>query len=213
MQKIALHFLDARGCLSSDRGWMTDCMLALHGRSSALMRIGSLDVVVSGQGPVLAEDGIDGYSQPGTIFLTVDPGNPKFRESQEVTLARAFLHELHHVVRWDGPGYGLCLGEALVSEGLAGHFVQEVLGGKPEPWEALPDALVDPHRRSADDEWDNALYDHGAWFFGTGALPRWLGYSLGFGIVARYLRTHPGLTAASVAHAPAGAFRSFQQIA
>ncbi|MFX5570653.1 DUF2268 domain-containing putative Zn-dependent protease [Acinetobacter baumannii] len=33
--------------------------------------------------------------------------------------------------------------------------------------------------------WSRDDHDHGAWFFGTGALPRWVGYSLGYQMVGR----------------------------
>jgi len=40
--------------------------------------------------------------------------------------------------------------------------------------------------------------DHAEWFFGSGDLPRWAGYTLGFDIVSGYLRRHPALTAADL---------------
>ena len=62
----------------------------------------------------------------------------------------------------------LSLGEALVSEGLAGQFVNRLYGTPPEPWEKaveaqaarrpLPDGAPLASRSSA----------HHAWFFGVG---------------------------------------------
>ncbi|WP_406721174.1 DUF2268 domain-containing putative Zn-dependent protease [Thioclava litoralis] len=48
-------------------------------------------------------------------------------------LLRVLLHEYHHVLRGDGPGYGRSLEEALVSEGLAQLFVHQVLDVLPAP--------------------------------------------------------------------------------
>lgn len=76
---------------------------------------------------------LDYAPEPGLIFLTVDPASDIFRANQEASLERMFAHELHHAARWAGPGYGSSLGEALVSEGLAGAFAQEICGGLPEP--------------------------------------------------------------------------------
>ncbi|MFD2813587.1 DUF2268 domain-containing putative Zn-dependent protease [Paracoccus aerius] len=50
---------------------------------------------------------------------------------------RALVRQLAHLLRWNGPGYGRSLGEALVSEGLAGHFVLQVLGGQPDATDAV----------------------------------------------------------------------------
>ena len=44
-----------------------------------------------------------------------------------------------------------------------------------------------------------ADYNHEAWFFGRGDLPRWLGYSLGFRLVERFLSEHPGSQASKLA--------------
>ncbi|MES0476805.1 MULTISPECIES: DUF2268 domain-containing putative Zn-dependent protease [Citrobacter freundii complex] len=52
---------------------------------------------------------------------------------------------LHHAARWQGPGYGSTLGEALVSKGLADHFSLELFGGEPELWERLSLDLVQPY--------------------------------------------------------------------
>lgn len=125
------------------------------------------------------------------IFVTVDPGNPALHSNADRSLERMFAHELHHAARWDGPGYGSSLCEALVSEGLAGHFVLELFGGAPEPWEQLPEGEIRFHATHAGQDWDRANYNHDAWFFGRGNLPRWLGYSLGFRLVERFLSEHP----------------------
>ena len=88
------------------------------------------------------------------------------------------VHELHHALRWDAVGYGRTLGEAIVSEGLAGRFVQELFGGEGEPWDrALTEeqfAALLPRLRQ---ELKAERYDHAAWFFGRGDLPRWAGYA------------------------------------
>jgi uncharacterized protein YjaZ len=42
------------------------------------------------------------------------------------------------------------------------------------------------------------IEDHAGWFFGSGDIPRWAGYTLGFDIVSGYLRAHPALLAADL---------------
>lgn len=94
-----------------------------------------------------------------------------------------------------GPGYGWMLGEALVSEGLAGQFVSRLFNSPSEPWEcAVTDEVLEANLP------DNATllgngHDHRAWFFGFGGrYPRWLGYTLGYRIVGDWLETRGDLS-------------------
>lgn len=118
---------------------------------------------------------------------------------------RALVRQMAHLVRWEGPGQGRSLGEVLVSEGLAGHFVVQVMGGQPDP----VDTVRPPHGalRQAMHEWARRDYDHGRWFAGKGDLRRGTGTGLGHRIIADHLSRHPGDTAASLATAPAEPFR------
>lgn len=94
-----------------------------------------------------------------------------------------------------GPGYGITLGEALVSE--ADHFVAQVFPKTPPlPWS---------HRTMTRNQeaqlWQRAKRDliipggdHPFGFFGAGgknALPRWSGYTLAYRVAAAYLKEHP----------------------
>jgi hypothetical protein len=57
-------------------------------------------------------------------------------------------------------------------------------------------------------------YDHAAWFFGAGPLPRWAGYSLGFRIVGDHVAAICGSSAHSLASAAAADFHhELQQLA
>ena len=93
-----------------------------------------------------------------------------------------------------GPGYGLRLGDALVSEGLSDHFVTQAFPSTPpQPWDHQPMTA-----RQEDGLWKRAKidliipgsYDHEEWFQGTGnldPLPHWFGYTLAYRIVSPYL--------------------------
>lgn len=76
--------------------------------------------------------------------LTIDPANPNFAHSlRDGDLRRAVAHEAHRCMRMAGPGYGWSLGEALVSEGLAGHFASRLFDSPPAPWEcAVTDEVL-----------------------------------------------------------------------
>ncbi|WP_166461797.1 DUF2268 domain-containing putative Zn-dependent protease [Paracoccus alkanivorans] len=137
---------------------------------------------------------------PGLIEISLDPG--RFAAP---ALVRILVHELHHLIRWDGPGYGKSLGEALVSEGLAGHFVLQVLGGKPDRWDATTPAQGSA--RAAMNKWSRRDYDHARWFFGSGDLRRWTGYGLGHRLIAEHLSHHPEENAVTLACVQAEALR------
>lgn len=140
-------------------------------------------------GQVIPEIGMVGHCYSATHFtLSFDKGNAHFAPSlADGTLRRQVAHEVHHCLRNGGPGYGSSLGEALVSEGLAGHFVHRLFGSPPEPWEKAVEARAAWRLLPDDDALESTSYDHRAWFFGVGGhYPRWLGYTLGYLIAGRW---------------------------
>ena len=142
--------------------------------------------------------------RPGLFGLTLDPDNPQFATCiSDGTLRRQVAHEVHHCLRMAGPGYGRVLGEALVSEGLAGHFTRRLFGNPPEPWEcAVTDDVLHAHR--PDKETLSAKwYNHAEWFFGAGGRrPRWLGYTLGYRIVGDWLAATPDVSGDLLVNVP-----------
>ncbi|PRY92650.1 putative Zn-dependent protease DUF2268 [Hasllibacter halocynthiae] len=144
----------------------------------------------------------------GRVRLSFDMRSPNLEAHLGEALERTVAHEVHHALRWAGPGYGTRLGAALATEGLAGRFVGQLYGSPPEPWEArVPPGGLGPWRARADAAFEDAGYDHPAWFFGTGEPPHWIGYALGYDMVGRHLERHPEATALSLADAPHGIFR------
>ena len=148
--------------------------------------------------------GFVGYAPTGHLVeLTVDPGFDRLADTLAEALERTLAHEFNHVLRWRGVGYGQTLGAALVSEGLAGRFTQELYGSAPEVWEApRPDDL----------DWMNVVltdwalaYDHAAWFFGAADKPAWLGYRLGYRLIGDHMKTS-GQSALELTDAPVDVF-------
>ncbi|GGB05339.1 hypothetical protein GCM10011491_36890 [Brucella endophytica] len=191
MDGWTLHWLEASGELGGFRAEIIGNFEAARRLLSAFLAPPRLDILVQRlTGETIPEMGIVGHAYRGTLFaMTVDPDNLNFADSLENgALQRQIIHEVHHCMRMAGPGYGWTLGEALVSEGLAGQFVCKLFGSAPEPWErAVPlerllSNPVDMKSLSAKG------YNHPAWFFGTGAYPRWLGYTLGFEMVGNWLK-------------------------
>lgn len=169
--------------------------------SKSLVRIRSklavdgVDIVIAGDpSAAIPETGVGGYTPNAhTIYISLDPVRKRFRSSLSHHLPRTLAHELHHAARWRTVGYGRTLFEALITEGLAGHFELEVFGGTPNPWEvSLQPRVLARFLSRARREFENPSYEHDAWFFGSlrRNIPRWAGYALGFELVRRYLVTH-----------------------
>ncbi|NTZ51066.1 peptidase [Citrobacter gillenii] len=210
LSQIILHILDAQKKLNAHSQWLHTCLTATHEQAKRIMHIPPLDVVVKTGKFVIPEKGHLGYCpEPGLVYLTVDPENPAFRKNAAQSFERMFAHELHHAARWAGPGYGITLGEAMVSEGLAGHFVLELFGGEPEPWENINSDIVQSYNPQLKANWHSTDYDHNRWFFGTGDLPQWLGYTAGFNLVSRYFSTAPHLRSSVLSNVNADELQTF----
>lgn len=211
MPPWTVHHLDARGMVAPHRPAVERALARVGERLAGVCEPPALDVVVQAVpgGPVIPERGHVGFSpRPGAVFLTLDPGSPHLPASLGEPLERTIAHEVHHALRWDRVGYGRTLGEALVSEGLAGRFVEELFGPPPEPWErAVPRGELASHAQDAAAAFEEAGYGHPEWFFGAGARPRWVGYALGWELVGAYLAAHPEARPSRLAGEPAAAFR------
>jgi uncharacterized protein YjaZ len=153
--------------------------------------------------------GLGGYTPSANfVVIAVDPAFPELRQSIAKHLRGLLVHEFHHCLRWRGPGYGRTLFEAIISEGLADHFAQELLGIT-HPWsQAFPEDETAKYLTLAQAEFDSTTYDFPRWFFGRGyILPVWTGYTLGFRLVEAYKKQHPGETSVTLVHMPARVFR------
>lgn len=206
MKNWTLHWLEASGDLEPLRAEIQKNFEAAYNSVAGLLPPPRLDVLIQmGAGETIPEMGIVGRAYRGTLFaMTLDPDNPNFAKSMvDGALHRQIVHEVHHCMRMAGPGYGWTLGEALVSEGLAGQFVHRLLNTPPEPWERA----VSPERLLSSPVDQNALastgYNHPAWFYGRGPHPRWLGYTLGYEMVGCWLKDAGELDATTWISVPA----------
>lgn len=132
-------------------------------------------VVVDANYTVIPEMGIGGYSPAQNIvYVSIDPTH----DIKEQDLYMTMLHELHHAARWRSPGYGSTLREALLSEGLATLFEEEVTGATPIYAKV---AIAQKQINAAKKELDNSHYNHRMWFIsGNETIPHWFGYSYGY---------------------------------
>jgi two-component sensor histidine kinase len=147
-----------------------------------------------------------------TVELYYDPNHSNFRVE---FILRSLVHELHHVCRIRMPQFQLTLLECMVNEGLADHFMVEVLNCEQTPWgRALTEKEIQqymiqikPLSRIKHESWTEEFNEKYfvPWFFGrTGAepIPGWTGYSLGWRIVENYLKAHPEARASSLVLTP-----------
>ncbi len=209
MPKMTLHIINARHQLTGIAKWLSERLDDAFAVSAKHLPLLDTDVVLRAGKAVIHEKGHLGYApESGVIYVTVDPESPVLRANPSQSLERMLAHELHHSSRWDGPGYGKTLGEALVSEGLAGHFAQEAFGGEREPWEQLPVSILRTYVLKAKAAWQSPDYSHAEWFFGSQEFPAWVGYSLGYELIGRYLAAHGDACASNLVHANAADFRA-----
>jgi Predicted Zn-dependent protease (DUF2268) len=168
-----------------------------------------VDIVVGYSDPawMIPAWGIGGYAHgKGRISITVDPDHPRFGDAERgERLAAILAHEMHHLARARGPGFGETLGEVLVTEGLAQCFEVEI--GCPAPPYAIAvadDALKQFAARARSDV-ETKEYDSRAWFYGRSGdphFPRHGGYSLGYALTRSWLAAE-GMTASGAAGVPA----------
>ena len=138
---------------------------------------------------LIPEVGVGGTADPRQgVVISIGDTLPK--ESQ-AWLRAIVVHELHHIARLraDPPGTG-GLGDAIVTEGLAEHFIDELLPDTPpRPYlgpmsPELESSLWEKAKRHL--RW-GAEYDYGEWFSGGPDLPSGAVHKLGYRIVGAYL--------------------------
>jgi hypothetical protein len=200
-----LHWLQAAGTLAPWRARIRAEIDAAFAACAHVMRPPRVDIVLHQihHWPV-TELGFGGSAPSrNTMFLGFDTDHPAMEQRLVGGLRRVVLHEVHHCLRRAGPGYGVRLGEALVSEGLADHFVIECLGGEPYMWSiALDDAqLADAAAKAEPVLWRDGVETR-RWLRGDPptVLP-WSGYSLGWRLAQTYLALHPGQRPSTLAGA------------
>lgn len=201
MSVWTLHLLNARKRLIPVMSQIRATAREAVARVGDHAELPPFDLVVrAGDGPV-PDGGIIARSPgPGVIEVTLAPDR-----ADTAPLLRVLVREMAHLIRWDGPGYGRSLGEVLVSEGVAGHFVLHILGGPPDACDSVrpPSGVA----RQAMNEWARRDYDHARWFEGKGDLRKWTGHGLGHRLIAEHLGQNPDVSATSLATAPADPFR------
>lgn len=211
-----VHYVNARGKFDDLKPHVEAALRDVYPRIAEVGEPPVVDILVEAvwNSSVIPERGHMGYGNEDLVTLWLAPEHPKLIENLGEPLARMIAHEMNHVMRFRSAGGTKTLGDLLVSEGLAGQFVKELFGSEPEPWEQ---ALSRSELRQfiprtaehfeSDASRGSKKIDTNEWMFGTGALPRWLGYTLGYEIVGQYLKEHPDLRASGLLGIPSTDFK------
>jgi len=183
-------------------------------RIQALIPADSITIDLRVSGEVLPFLGV-GATTTGdhSLRFNYDPGNPNFKVEY---ITRNLVHECYHPVRLRIPRWQLTMLECMITEGLADHFLMEVLHGERPLWSrALSDEQIHQYLLKAkpilfekhgswNDEFNQKFFF--PWMFGRkedDPIPGWTGYTLGWRIVEDYLKAHPDSRASSLIFTPA----------
>ena len=131
-------------------------------------------------------DGITGFSPwKNTVHIFI---HPEFKNLERNFLA-TFAHEYNHAAVFRFRRLETLI-DYLIFEGLAEHFKEDIVPGKKSAWvKAVPKSVLPKYF----EEIRNKLFSKDKKtvdevFFGTGKYPLWLGYSLGYWMVDKYLK-------------------------
>lgn len=199
-----LHIFNARGRLTP---YITDSENALKETENRVPKnfpINNLDIAIfDSPETTIPELGIGGHTiNQNYISISIDPEKASLKTIFFEELIDTLAHEFHHVARWRTIGYGKTLLEAMITEGLADHFANEVTGRKePHLWnKALDKKQIGVFLNKAQKEFNDKKYSHREWFFGSKdkKIPKWTAYSLGYYLVEEYLKKHSSESGASL---------------
>lgn len=198
MSNIIPHIANATGELDSLEALITSALNRARPIVVHELQAQQIDIFfISASLLAMPEYGIGGNSPgPNHIYISFDPVSKKITEQG---LFETLLHEIHHCMRWRNPGYGVTLGEAMISEGMACLYEEEHRGTPP----LYATAKISSNDiREAKKLITSDTYDHAEWFFGTKDIPRWFGYTYGHQLCKQYAQKHQ-TNAKEMLHLPA----------
>lgn len=110
----------------------------------------------------------------------------------KVELPMTIYHETAHVVRENTIGYSTTLLDYIIDEGVGCYIEQSVMPEREIPYiHEIKDEKV-YWNQAKKSLFKKISWNHSReWFFGTGKLPNWIGYRLGFLIVQEYMNKYP----------------------
>lgn len=197
---IKIHLLNASGRFSFAASALDAYAQQAVRQVRALLPVGTVDIVLfdpqddpGGALAVKNEMRMGGMCYgPSLVLIPVYAFGLTAAHRRDQLLA-TLAHELYHAVRIQALGSVTTLKDALIHEGLAGHFEAEVTGQvRAEYYCSLTPGQLASLRTRARLSYGSTHDVYGQWFLGQeSAIPLWAGYALGYSLVSDYLATHP----------------------
>lgn len=192
---INIHVYTGNGFLLPFKQKIEETSEKLLEKVLSLLSISDVDVeIYAGDLRHAPEAGIIGHTENlHHITIALMPQHQNFYQIVLNDLPKTIAHELHHIARWRALGTDKTFLESLISEGLAGKFEIEVIGGQPSLcFRSVTEEQIMQLLPLAEKEFTNKDYDHYAWFTGSEErhIPHWAGYGIGYFIVKKYLEKH-----------------------
>ncbi|MCQ9051448.1 DUF2268 domain-containing putative Zn-dependent protease [Vibrio diabolicus] len=142
------------------------------------------------------QTGIGGYCLSAhRVEILLDTQRADIKNVIDKELAAVLAHELHHLFRMRAGENGVALGDVLIMEGLACHFERKVNGGvTPSLFENIKDQDWRPFYAEMKDKLTSLDYNFDAYFLGSdeSRWPKYMGYWVGYNLVAEYLADFQG---------------------
>jgi len=189
--KLTIHpYPSIRNNKRYDIALLQSLLSEAFGKVSALLDVGEVDGILfeSESYAIIEEYGFGAVTEnQEALVLTLSPDKSDLSESLKKYYCALIAHELHHAVRFQKYPYrrgGFTLYESIIFEGLGEVFQEELYPDAPLHINPEVTGLVDWIKRVKNED---TKYDYNAWFYGTGDIPRWAGYTIGYQIVKRTL--------------------------
>lgn len=149
-------------------------------------------------------DGVNGKTFFGNAFLIFIDTRAYTSSSLKNTTAHEYNHAVHNQYFSSSEQ---TIREAIVMEGLAEHFREDVVGGKPAPWsKALKKNEASFYLQKIESVLDIKSDNreiYGKVFYGNRGLPRWTGYSIEYHTVEEFLAENKQLSWPEIMKIPA----------
>lgn len=162
---------------------------SLNNGKNLLKYAGSVEIVIiqAQEFFVIPELGIAGSAiGKSCIEIKIDFSRKDLNKIIEVEIPATIYHELSHLVRENKLECRNTLLESMVSEGIA-CYIEKSVFSREIPY-ILPIKDEDSFWSTAKEFFDDSNYNHAIWFFGSGSLPKWIGYRLGYILVEKYMQ-------------------------
>lgn len=205
-ENIIKHFIETRGFSDISLKESLNIITDEHAKKACdMLNIDLVNIIIwPNSDAVIPETGEGGQVwSKELVFIYIDPSRSaeELQKIIETQIPATIYHELNHLAREnlldkEELGFHYNLSKAVISEGIASYFAHEKWPQAQMPWIKYSETEIQDFldiylsRDISDDE----QYDHEKWFYGTGDLPRWIGYKLGYYFVDLYKKQHPKAT-------------------